>query len=167
VLVLRGGTTVENANTDAEGRLVLADALARAAEDRPHLIVDIATLTGAKAVALGKWTTGLFASDDTVADQLLDAGEAAGEALWHLPITEEAEEALKSKVADLKSGGAREGGALVAAAFLRHFTAGRPWAHLDVASGEINTGEPRDVHPAGATGLGVRTLVALLTKLGG
>ncbi|MDR0991252.1 MAG: leucyl aminopeptidase [Propionibacteriaceae bacterium] len=165
VLTLRGGTTVENYNTDAEGRLVLADALARAAEDEPDLIIDVATLTGAKQVALGNLTNAVMASDDTVADDFLTAAEAAGEAFWQLPITDEAEEALKSTVADLKSGGKREGGALVAAAFLRHFTAGRPWAHLDIAGSAFNTGEARDCRPAGATGVAVSSLIAWLARL--
>jgi leucyl aminopeptidase len=165
VLTIRGGTTVENYNTDAEGRLVLADGLARAAEDNPDLVVDIATLTGAKMVALGNTVNAVFASDDTVADQLLDAAEAAGEMLWHLPITDEAEEALASKVADVKSGGGKGAGALVAAAFLRRFTAGLPWAHLDIAGAEFNQGEAHDIVPAGATGAGVRTLVALVASL--
>ncbi|MDR1512076.1 MAG: leucyl aminopeptidase [Propionibacteriaceae bacterium] len=165
VLTIRGGTTVENYNTDAEGRLVLADGLARAAEDGPDLIVDVATLTGAKMIALGQTTNAVFASDDTVADQLIDAAEAAGESFWHLPITDEAEESLRSKVADVKSGGKREGGALVAAAFLRRFTAGAPWAHLDIAGSNFNEGEPKGVLASGATGVGVPTLVALLTSL--
>jgi len=166
VLTIRGGVTVENYNTDAEGRLVLADALARAAEDKPDLLVDVATLTGAKTVALGKWTNAVMASDDTVADELLTAAEAAGEAFWHLPLTPEAEDGLKSTVADLKSGGPREAAPLVAAAFLRHFTADLPWAHLDIAGSELNTGEAQGIRPVGATGAGVRTLVALLANLG-
>ncbi|MDR1078490.1 MAG: leucyl aminopeptidase [Propionibacteriaceae bacterium] len=165
VIQLYGGATVENYNTDAEGRLVLADALRRAAQDKPDLMVDIATLTGACIVALGNSTIGLMASDDVVADQVLDAAEAAGEPIWHLPITEEAERALRSTVADLKSGGPREGGALVAAAFLRRFTESIPWAHLDIAGPAFNEGEARGHIPAGGTGAGVRSLIALLTSL--
>ncbi|MDR1387731.1 MAG: leucyl aminopeptidase [Propionibacteriaceae bacterium] len=167
VIQLYGGATVENYNTDAEGRLVLADALRRAAEDKPDLMVDIATLTGACMVALGLSTIGLMASDDVVADQLMDAAEAAGEPMWHLPITEEAERALRSTVADLRSGGPREGGALVAAAFLRRFTESIPWAHLDIAGPAFNEGEPQGHTPVGGTGAGVRSLIALLTSLAG
>jgi leucyl aminopeptidase len=166
VLTMHSGLTVENYNTDAEGRLVLADALSRASQDQPDLMIDIATLTGACAIALGKQTMGLFASDDVVADQLLDAAEAAGEGMWQLPITEDAEAVLASKVADLVSGGQREGGALVAAAFLRRFTAGLPWAHLDIAGVDFHSGEPRHHLAAGATGAGVRSLVALLAGIG-
>jgi leucyl aminopeptidase len=162
VITVYGGATVENVNSDAEGRIVLADALARAAEDAPDLIVDVATLTGACVMALGHQTFGLMTSDDRVAGQLLAAAAAAGEAAWRLPITPEAEAALASKVADLRSGNQREGGALVAAAFLRRFTGGRPWAHIDIAGPAFHTGEPRGLTPAGATGAGVRTLVALL-----
>ncbi|MDR1214735.1 MAG: leucyl aminopeptidase [Propionibacteriaceae bacterium] len=165
VIQIYGGATVENYNTDAEGRLVLADALRRAAQDKPDLMVDIATLTGACMVALGHSTIGLMASDDVVADQVLDAAEAAGELMWHLPITEEAEQALRSPVADLKSGGPREGGALVAAAFLRRFTESIPWAHLDIAGPAFNEGEASGHTPAGGTGAGVRSLIALLTSL--
>ncbi|MDR0416164.1 MAG: leucyl aminopeptidase [Propionibacteriaceae bacterium] len=167
VISVYGGTTVENYNSDAEGRLVLADALARAVEDAPDLMVDVATLTGACVVALGHQTIGLMTSDTTVADHLLDAAAAAGESTWPLPITPEAEEVLASKVADLRSGGQREGGALVAAAFLRRFTGGRPWAHLDIAGPAFHTGEPHDTVPSGATGAGVRTLVALLRAVAG
>jgi len=166
VLTIHGGTTVESFSTDAEGRLILADALSRATEDQPDLLVDVATLTGAKPLALGKWTNAVLASDETVADEVLTAAEAAGEAFWHLPITPEAEDALKSTVADLKSGGPLEGATLVAAAFLRHFTAGLPWAHLDIAGSELNAGEAQGIRPIGATGAGVRTVVALLAKLG-
>jgi leucyl aminopeptidase len=162
VLTMYGGTTVESFNTDAEGRLVLADALARAAEDTPDLIVDVATLTGACIVALGQRTMGVMASDTAAAGRVLAAAEDAGEAAWRLPITDEAEAALSSKVADLKSGGPREGGALIAAAFLRRFSGGRPWAHIDIAGPAFHTGDPHDLIPVGGTGAGVRTLIALL-----
>ncbi len=167
VLTMYGGTTVENFNSDAEGRLVLADALARAVEDKPDLIVDVATLTGACVVALGERTSGLMASDDQTADRLLDAAEAAGEAFWQLPITDEVGDYLKSKVADLKSGGPRWGGALTAAAFLQKFVGETDWAHLDIAGPAFNEHEPYDYVPAGATGVAVRTLVALAQSLQG
>ena len=168
VLTMYGGKTVENYNCDAEGRLVLADALTRAGQDSPDLIVDVATLTGACVVALGERTAGLMATDDTTADHLLDAAEAAGEAFWQLPITDEVVEKLKSKVADLKSGGPRWGGALMAAAFLREFVpSGTPWAHLDIAGPAFNEGDPFDYVPAGGTGVAVRTLIALASSLQG
>ena len=169
VLTMFDGTTVENVNTDAEGRLVMADALGRAGNDSPSLIVDVATLTGSCMVALGKRTSGLMASDDATADRLLDAAEAAGEAFWHLPITDEARESLKSDTADLRSGGKhRYGGALVAAAFLQHFVPeGTSWAHLDIAGPAWNDEAPHGYTPAGGTGAAVRTLISLAAHLAG
>ena len=166
VLTLFGGTTVENANTDAEGRLVLADALARAVQDSPDLIVDVATLTGACMVALGERVGGLMASDDATADRLLDAAESAGEAFWQLPIPEEVTDNLASDVADLKSSGtSRYGGALTAAAFLRSFVGDVPWAHLDIAGPAWNDKAAYGYVPKGGTGMAVRTLVALARSL--
>jgi len=157
---------VENGNSDAEGRLVLADALARGCEDKPDLVVDVATLTGACVVALGDRTSGLMATDDDTADQLLDAAEAAGEDLWQLPIPKETRAKLDSKVADLKSTGDRYGGALIAAAFLREFvTEGTSWAHLDIAGPAFNEGKPFGYVSPGGTGVAVRTLVALARSL--
>lgn len=162
VLTMYGGTTVENANTDAEGRLVMADALARASEDDPDLIVDIATLTGACLVALGKRIAGLMASNDISADAVLDAAEVAGEPMWHLPIPEHISAGLKSKIADVKSSGDRNGGTMAAAAFLRRFVPeDADWAHIDIAGPGWNDGEPHEETPSGGTGYGVRTLVAL------
>ena len=166
VLTMYGGTTVENANSDAEGRLVLADALARAVEDKPDLIVDVATLTGACVVALGERVGGLMASDDATADRLLDAAETAGEAFWQLPIPAEMVENLKSDIADLRSSGTtRYGGALTAAAFLRSFVGDLPWAHLDIAGPAWNDKAAYDYVPKGGTGSAVRTLVALARSL--
>ncbi|MDO5093771.1 MAG: leucyl aminopeptidase [Propionibacteriaceae bacterium] len=167
VLTMFDGTTVENANTDAEGRLVMADALGRAGLDGPDLLVDVATLTGACMIALGKRTAGLMAGDDTTADRLLDAADAAGEAFWQLPITDDARDALKSDVADLRSSGKhRYGGALTAAAFLQRFVAdGTSWAHLDIAGPAWNDESAYGYTPAGGTGVAVRTLVALATHL--
>ncbi len=167
VLTMYGGKTVENGNSDAEGRLVMADALARANEDRPDLVVDVATLTGACMVALGDRTAGLMATDDETADLVLDAAEAAGEDFWQLPIPRETRGKLDSSVADLKStGGDRYGGALVAAAFLREFvTAGTSWAHLDIAGPAFLDGKPYGYVSAGGTGVGVRTLVALARSM--
>ena len=167
VLTMYGGKTVENGNTDAEGRLVMADALVRASEDAPDLLVDVATLTGAAIVALGDRTAGLMATDDDTADQILDAAEAAGEDVWQLPIPRETRARLDSKVADLRStAGDKAGGALVAAAFLREFVGeGIPWAHLDIAGPAFRDGSPYGYVNAGGTGAGVRTLVALAASL--
>ncbi|MFT3971843.1 MAG: leucyl aminopeptidase [Micropruina sp.] len=167
VLTMYGGTTVENVNSDAEGRLVMADALARATEDSPDLIIDVATLTGACMVALGERVAGLMASNDEAADYVLDAAESAGEAFWQLPIPEGTRKKLESKVADLRSGGNRYGGALSAAAFLQHFVAEIPWAHLDIAGPAFNDEGPYDYVPTGGTGVAVRTLVALAQSLQG
>lgn len=166
VLTMYGGTTVENANTDAEGRLVLADALARASEDTPDVVVDVATLTGACMVALGSTTAGLFSDDDEFAEQFLGAAESASELLWRLPVSEEAKKALKSQVADLRSSGtSRYGGASVAAAFLRRFVPEEiTWAHMDIAGTAFRDSGDAS-HPAGATGYGVRTLVELARSL--
>ena len=167
VLTIYGGKTVENGNTDAEGRLVLADALARAGEDNPDLIVDVATLTGACIVALGARTAGLMASDDETANRLVEAAREGGEEIWRLPIPSETRAKLESKVADLRSTGTdKAGGALLAAAFLREFVAeGTPWAHLDIAGPAFHDGEPYGYVSSGGTGAGVRTLIALARSL--
>ncbi|MFP5415345.1 MAG: leucyl aminopeptidase [Actinomycetes bacterium] len=167
VLTMFGGKTVENANSDAEGRLVMADALVRAGQDSPDLVVDVATLTGACVVALGERVAGLMASDDGTADAVLDAAEASGEAFWQLPIPEEVRENLRSDVADLASAGkTRYGGALTAAAFLQAFVPeGVRWAHLDIAGPAWNGQAAYDYVPKGGTGSGVRTLVALARSL--
>ena len=168
VLTMYGGKTVENGNSDAEGRLVMADALARASEESPNLVIDVATLTGACVVALGERVAGLMARDDETADLILDAAEAAGELFWQLPIPEESRSKLDSKVADLKSTGDRMGGALTAGAFLSEFVP-QPlsWAHLDIAGPAFNPHEPYHYVPAGGTGMSVRTLVALAHALAG
>ncbi|CAA9344530.1 MAG: Cytosol aminopeptidase PepA [uncultured Nocardioidaceae bacterium] len=153
-----GGRTTEVTNTDAEGRLVLADALAYAvAELQPTVVVDIATLTGAIKVALGQRTGGLFATDDALADHLLAAGTAAGEPLWRMPLVDDYEERIESVVADADNAGGPPG-ALTAALFLRPFAGGVPWAHLDVASAGDS---PADSYEwsAGPTGFGARLLL--------
>jgi leucyl aminopeptidase len=153
-------------NTDAEGRLVMADALARAGEDSPDLLVDIATLTGACMVALGQRTAGVMGNDDASVDAVEAAAEAAGESVWHLPIPEEMRGKLDSQVADIANIGNRYGGALQAAAFLADFVAdGVDWAHLDIAGPARNTEGPHGYTPKGATGFGVRTLVALAERM--
>ena len=165
VLTMYGGKTVEVLNTDAEGRLVLGDALVRASEDQPDLIVDVATLTGACVVALGTKVAGAFANTDLARDRVVDAAVAAGESMWPLPIPVEMLEKLKShsKVADLANiTGEPWGGALAAAAFLGDFVAeGIDWVHLDVAGPAFNEGGASGYTPAGGTGYAVRTLVEL------
>ena len=166
VLTMYGGLTVENANTDAEGRLVMADALARANEDKPDLVVDVATLTGACMVALGKRIAGLMASSDETADTVLDAAEVAGEPFWQLPVPDQIAKSLTSKIADVKSGADRYGGALAAAAFLHRFVEeDTNWAHLDIAGPAWNDKDAYAEVPVGGTGFSVRTLVALASAM--
>jgi leucyl aminopeptidase len=169
VLRQYGGTTVEVLNTDAEGRLVLADAIAYASRDlKADVIVDIATLTGAMPVALGKRHAGLFASDDELADQLLAASEASGERAWRMPLVEDYRHALDSPIADLRNIGQPklklQGGSITAALFLREFAGGRPWAHLDIAGPGRSDGD-EDELTKGGTGYGVRLLTRWLEML--
>jgi leucyl aminopeptidase len=164
-----GGRTVEVLNTDAEGRLVLADALAYADRDlQADVVVDVATLTGAMPVALGRRCAGLFASDDALAAELLAAAEAAGEQAWRMPLVEDYRRALVSPVADLRNIGLPrlklQGGSITAALFLREFTGGRPWAHLDIA-GPARSGGDEDEVTKGGTGYGVRLLTRWLEEL--
>jgi leucyl aminopeptidase len=169
VLHMRSGATVEVHNTDAEGRLVLADGLALAAESEPDHIIDVATLTGACVVALGSYTTGVMGNDDALADTVLAASERAGEPMWRLPITEEMKSTVtSSSIADLRQHNPKPyGGALFAAAFLREFVGDVPWAHLDIAGPSFNEGSASDYTPVGGTGTGVRTLVKLAAELAG
>ncbi len=160
MLRMYGGKTVEVLNTDAEGRLVLADAIVRATEQDPDVIVDVATLTGAMVVALGDRVSGVMGSEDVVAD-VLAAATVAGEDMWAMPIPEEMTDRVKgSKIADLaQHDWIRWGGGLFAAAFLREFTAGRPWAHLDIAGPSFNSGAAWGHVTPGGTGVAVATLV--------
>jgi leucyl aminopeptidase len=162
------GLTVEIGNTDAEGRLTLADALAYAVKQiKPDEMVDLATLTGAVVIALGQGLSGVMASDDGLASRVLAAAEGAGERMWRLPLHEEYKEGLKSDVADLNNISSQRGaGAIVAALFMREFTAGVPWAHLDIA-GTAFTERELPLGPKGATGVAVRTLLGYLTAAGG
>ena len=157
VLVGRNGISVEVLNTDAEGRLVLGDVLAWAAEREPAALVDLATLTGAVMVALGPWTAGLFSNDAELGAQLREAASAAGESVWPMPLPPEMEELIKSPIADLKNTGGRHGGAINAALFLQHFVGKTPWAHLDIA-GPSSLDKERGYNPRGGTGAGVRLL---------
>jgi leucyl aminopeptidase len=163
VITIYGGTTVEVLNTDAEGRLVLADALARSATDSPDLLVDIATLTGAQVVALGTRVSAVMSNDDAVRDGVVDAATRAGEAMWPMPLPEELRKGLDSKVADLANvAGERDGGMLVAGLFLREFVPdGVRWAHLDIAGPSFHEGEPYGYIAKGGTGAAVRTLVQI------
>jgi leucyl aminopeptidase len=162
VVTMRGGKTVEIINTDAEGRMVMADGLVLAGEKKPDAIVDIATLTGAQVMALGMRTGGLMANDDGFRDTVRAAADEAGEAMWPMPLPEELRSGLDSLVADLKHTGERHGGMLSAAHFLREFVPeGTPWAHLDIAGPSYNEAAPFGYTPKGGTGFGVRTLVRL------
>jgi leucyl aminopeptidase len=166
VVTAYGGRTVEVLNTDAEGRLVMMDALARAAEDLPDAIIDIATLTGAQIVALGTRIAGLMANDDDWRAQVQEAAGAVGELVWPMPIPEEMQASLESAVADLANIGERNGSMMTAAAFLREFVpAGLPWAHLDIAGPAYNEGSPWAWNAKGATGFGVRTLVEVAERV--
>ncbi len=170
VLTMYGGTTVEVLNTDAEGRLVLADALVLARESAPDLVVDVATLTGACVTALGDRVAGVLGNDDDLVGRLMAAGARSGEALWPLPIAPEMPVRVRtaSSVADLMQHNVDlYGGALYAAAFLQEFVADRRWAHLDIAGPAFNTRGPYGHVPSGGTGFGVATLVELITDLGG
>jgi leucyl aminopeptidase len=155
------GKTVEIINTDAEGRLVLADALAYAAKLEPTFLVDAATLTGACVVALGKTCSGYYTASDELGHKLERAAREAGESFWRLPLLEELAEELKSDVADLKHTGERWGGSISAALFLREFTSGIPWIHCDVA-GPVLADRPRGSYPKGGTGHGVLTFLHLV-----
>jgi leucyl aminopeptidase len=166
VYTARNGTTVEVLNTDAEGRLILGDALALAAEEEPAAIVDLATLTGACMVALGERIAGLLSNDDDLAERVGAAASVAGERVWRLPLPADYRKQLDSDVADLKNIGTRYGGTLTAGLFLKEFVKDTPWVHLDIA-GPAYAKEPDGVNPKGGTGFGVRTLVQLLGSWGG
>jgi len=162
VITHYNGKSVEVVNTDAEGRLILADALAYGVEKyKPAAVIDIATLTGAVIIGLGHHRTGLLANDDKLCDKVLAAGEAAGEPLWRLPLGPEYRKQLKSSVADLKNVDKRDGGTILGAAFLQEFVGKTPWAHLDIAGTAWNFTEKSYV-PKGPSGIGVRTLLALI-----
>ena len=162
VLRISNGKTVEVHNTDAEGRLILADALSRASADAPDAIVDLATLTGACMVALGETHAGVMGNRDAWIDQVRAAADTAGERMWTLPMPDEWRRKLDSEIADMKNVGGRYGGASVAALFLREFVGeGIPWAHIDIA-GPAFVEEETPTDRKGATGYGVRTLLALL-----
>ncbi|MBL1174671.1 leucyl aminopeptidase [Pantanalinema sp. GBBB05] len=162
ILTASNGKTIEINNTDAEGRLTLADALVFADKLGVDAIVDLATLTGACVIALGDDIAGLWSPDDAIAQQLNQAGDLAGEKLWRMPMEEKYFEGMKSVVADMKNTGPRPGGAITAALFLKQFVKDTPWAHLDIA-GPVWADKENGYNSAGATGFAVRTLVNWVT----
>jgi len=152
---------MEILSTDAEGRLVLADGLVDTARRGATELIDLATLTGAAVVALGDGTTALFASDNRLADRLLASADEVGERMWRMPLIDDLEQKIEGDVADIKNTGGRAGGAITAALFLKHFTEGLPWAHLDIA-GSARQHKAGAIGPKGSTGVGVRTLLRYL-----
>ncbi|MBM4386867.1 MAG: leucyl aminopeptidase [Deltaproteobacteria bacterium] len=163
VIEAMSGKTVEVVDTDAEGRLIIADALRYAKECGAETAIDVATLTGSCAVALGEFAAGLFSNDDGLADRILKAAESAGEDIWRLPLYKKLRKQLESDVADLKNVGKRYGGAITGALFIEEFAEGMKWAHLDIAGPAYHESED-DLGPRGATGFGVMTLAELLKQ---
>ncbi|MCK0113975.1 leucyl aminopeptidase [Ornithinimicrobium sp. F0845] len=167
IVTMRGGRTVEIINTDAEGRLVMADGIALASEHKPDAIVDIATLTGACVIALGNRTMGVMANDDELRERVTGAASLVGEAAWGMPLPEEIRGSMDSPVADLKHTGDRAGGMMVAAKFLEEFVgkndAGETikWSHIDIAGPAFNEKSAWGYTPTGGTGSGVRALIEL------
>jgi leucyl aminopeptidase len=166
VLTIRNGMTIEVLNTDAEGRLILADGLSLAVETDADTIIDVATLTGAQNIALGDEVGAMYASTDELASQLTAASVRSGEALWRMPFVESYESHIESDVADMKNiGKPPRAGSIVAALLLRRFTNGRAWAHLDIA-GPARSDAARGYQTKGATAFSARTLVEYLVALG-
>jgi leucyl aminopeptidase len=160
------GPTIEVLNTDAEGRLILADGLGLAKRFEPDFTVDVATLTGAAAVALGKKVAAVFGSDSEAAARVLEASSAAGEEFWELPLYKGYRKSIDSNVADIKNiSGGRYGGAIVAAVFLSEYAGDGPWAHLDIA-GPARSEETTGEFVKGASAVGVRTLIELARSMG-
>jgi leucyl aminopeptidase len=158
------GKTIEVLNTDAEGRLILADGLALAAKEKPDYMINLATLTGACMVALGTEVAGIFSNNQTLADALIRSGKESGERLWQLPLVKEYRDEIKSSVADMKNIGGSYGGAITAALILQEFVDGVPWAHLDIA-GPAFAEKEMLTSPKGGTGFGVGTLLRFLSTL--
>jgi leucyl aminopeptidase len=166
VITVFGGTTVEVLNTDAEGRLILADALGMAALDSPDLMVDVATLTGAQRIALGARTAGVMANDDDARSSVCAAAERAGELMWPMPLPEDLRSSLDSATADIANIGERLGGMLTAGVFLREFVSpGQPWVHIDIAGPAFNDKAPYGYTPKGGTGAAVRTFVQVAAEM--
>ncbi|MCX7569021.1 leucyl aminopeptidase [Tumebacillus sp. DT12] len=166
VVVAMNGKSIEIVNTDAEGRVVLADALTWAVRNGATKIVDAATLTGAISIALGRQVGGLFSNDTDWAAVVKEAFHQTGERVWELPLVEEYSRQYNSNVADMKNSGGRDAGSIVGAMILREFVENTPWVHLDIAGTARDAEGTSDLHPKGATGFGVRTLVQLAENLG-
>lgn len=166
VFTAKNGVTIEIISTDAEGRLILADALCYANDLKPAAVIDVATLTGAKVVALGERMNALFCDDDKLTEALLTAGKKVGEPLWRMPLDPAYDRQIKSSVADIKNSGGRAGGAITAARFLAHFAGDWPWAHIDMAGSETYSSgseqTPRSYLTKGASGIPLRTFVEYL-----
>ncbi|MBW2506026.1 MAG: leucyl aminopeptidase [Deltaproteobacteria bacterium] len=163
IITIYGGKTVEVLNTDAEGRLILADALAYGIKQyKPRAVIDLATLTGAVVIGLGHHRTGLLSNNDELARQVMAAGDRSGEPLWRLPLGPEYSKQIKSTVADIKNIGNRSAGTITAAAFLQEFVGDTPWAHLDIAGTAYNFTEKSYVPNKAPSGIGVRTLLELI-----
>jgi len=166
ILRAMNGKTIEVINTDAEGRLILADAICYARQEKLAPIIDVATLTGAMQIALGPGATGFMATDDDLADRLVQAGDAAGERMWRFPLIDEYKEGLRSSVADIKNTGNRFGGAISAAKFLHFFAGDTPWVHIDMAPTD-HVDKDKGAFAKGATGIPTRTLVNLVLGMAG
>lgn len=165
ILRIMNGKTIEIVNTDAEGRLVLADALSYAAKEGLSPIIDVATLTGGIVVALGSVMSGLFCNDEQLRDELMAAGQAAGEKFWPMPLDEEYAEQIKSEIADIKQTGGRGASSVTAAKILQNFVGDAQWAHLDIAG--TDSTEKKPYQEKGATGVAVRTLAELVLRTAG
>ncbi len=164
IITMHNGMTVEVLNTDAEGRMILCDGLAYAVKQKCDVIIDIATLTGACMVALGRYKAGLMGNDDKLIKQLQQAAEDSGEKVWPMPSGDEYAQEMKSKIADLKNTGSKFGGACTAAAFLRQFVGSAKWAHLDIAGVDM-IDKATAFATEGASGFGVRLLTTYLMNL--
>jgi leucyl aminopeptidase len=163
ILTSLSGQTIEVLNTDAEGRLILADALTYVKRYDPKLVIDLATMTGACIIALGHHASAVLGNDEKLVQSLLNAGEESGERLWQLPLWDDYDQQIKSDVADVKNTGGRPAGTITAAAFLKKFASDFRWAHLDIA-GTAWRDQGQPYTPKGGTGVGVRMLVAFLQK---
>jgi leucyl aminopeptidase len=158
IVTTMSGQTIEIINTDAEGRLVLADVLSFAKRFSPAAVVDAATLTGACVIALGHTATGVIGNDEALVQEVLDAGKKSGEPGWPLPLWDDYKELIKSDIADVKNSGGRPAGTITAALFLKEFAEGYPWVHLDIA-GTAYTESDLGTVPRGPTGVPVGTFV--------
>ncbi len=164
IITMHNKKTVEIVSTDAEGRMLLADALSYSRSFNPSFVIDLATLTGACIVALGPEYAGIMSNNDELRHKIEESAKAVGEKIWHLPLPEEYNKLIKSDVADIKNSGGRWGGALTAGLFLKFFIEDTPWAHIDIAGPSMNS-ERQGYIPKGATGFGTRTIINFLTNL--